>query len=73
MTVEVQLKINSDPRLSSFIREYPIWYKRLNRNPDLFKEFVLDMKDKYKIKTSDRINKALNNIGMVQVFLDVLK
>ena len=73
MTVEVQLKINSDPRLSSFIREYPIWYKRLNRNPDLFKEFVLDMKDKYKIKTSDRINKALNNIGMVQAFLDVLK
>ena len=46
MTTEVQLKINSDPRLISFIRENPIWYKRLNRNPDLFKEFTMDMIEK---------------------------
>ncbi len=73
MTIENQLKIHSDPRLTSFIREYPIWYKRLNRNPDLFKEFVSDMKDKYSLKPSDRINKVLNNISMIQTFLDVLK
>ena len=73
MTTEVQLKINSDPRLISFIRVNPIWYKRLNRNPDLFKEFTMDMKDKYKIKTSDKITKALNNISMLQAFLDVLR
>ena len=73
MTTEVQLKINSNPRLISFIRENPILYKRLNRNPDLFKEFTMDMKDKYKIKTSDKITKALNNISMLQAFLDVLR
>ena len=73
MTTEVQLKINSNPRLISFIRENPIWYKRLNRNPDLFKEFTMDMKDKHKIKTSDKITKALNNISMLQAFLDVLR
>ena len=73
MTTEVQLKINSNPRLISFIRENPIQYKRLNRNPDLFKEFTMDMKDKYKIKTSDKITKALNNISMLQAFLDVLR
>ena len=73
MTTEVQLKINSDPRLISFIRENPIWYKKLNRNPDLFKEFTMDMKDKYKIKTSDKITKALNNIRMLQAFIDVLR
>lgn len=73
MTTEVQLKINSDPKLISFIRENPIWYKRLNRNPDLFKEFTMDMKDKYKIKTSDKITKVLNNISMLQAFLDVLR
>ena len=73
MTAEIQLKINSNPRLISFIRENPIWYKRLNRNPDLFKECTMDMKDKYKIKTSDKITKALNNISMLQAFLDVLR
>lgn len=73
MTIDLQIKINSDYRLKSFIRENPIWYKRLNRNPDLYKEFVMDMKDKYKLNTSDRLNKALSNISMVQTFLDVLK
>lgn len=73
MTVELQLKINSDPRLKSFIRQYPNWYKLLNRNPLLYKEFVNDMKDKYKITTSDKLNKTLNSISMLQTFLEVLK
>lgn len=73
MTTELQLKISSDPRLVSFIRQYPIWYKRLNRNPLLFREFNEDMKDKFKIRTSDKLNKTLENISMIQAFLDVLK
>jgi len=71
--IELQLKINNDPRLKSFIRENPIWYKRLTRDPNLFKEFVIDMKNKYKITTGDRINKALNNLSMIEAFFDVLK
>ena len=73
MTTDVQIKISSDPRLVSFIRQYPIWYKRLNRNPLLFREFNEDMKDKFKIRTSDKLNKTLENISMIQAFLDVLK
>jgi len=71
--VELQLRINSDPRLKTFIREYPYWYKRLNRNPLLFKEFENDMKEKYKLTTSDRLNKTLDNISMLQTFIEVLK
>lgn len=73
MTTDVQIKISSDPRLVSFIRQYPIWYKRLNRNPLLFRQFNEDMKDKFKIRPSDKLNKTLENISMIQAFLDVLK
>lgn len=73
MTIDTQIKINNDIRLISFIRENPIWYKRLNRDPRLFKEFTFDMKDKYKLRTSDRLNKALDNISMLEAFLEVLK
>lgn len=73
MTVELQLKINSDPRLKMFIREYPNWYKTLNRNPLAYNSFVNDMKEKYKLTTSDRLNKTLNNISMLQTFLEVLR
>ena len=34
---------------------------------------VQDMKEKYKLTTSDRINNALNSIGMLQSLIDVLK
>ncbi len=73
MTIENQIRIARDPLLTRFIREYPIWYKRLNRNPDLFKDMIMDMKEKYKLTTSDKINNTLNNINMLKTFLDVLK
>jgi hypothetical protein len=73
VTVELQLKINSDPKLKMFIRQYPNWYKLLNRNPNLFKEFVNDMKEKYKITTADKLNKTFDSISMFQTFLEVLK
>lgn len=73
MTVELQLKINSDPKLKTFIREYPNWYKLLNRNPMLYNDFVKDMKEKYKLTTTDRLNQTLNSISMLQTFLEVLR
>ena len=73
MTIDTQIKINKDQRLKRFIRENPIWYKYLNRNPDNFKAFFNDMKDKYKLNTSDKISKTMDNLSMIQAFLDVFK
>ena len=61
MTIENQIRIARDPLLTRFIREYPIWYKRLNRNPNSYKDFIADMKNKYKLNPSDKFNKMLYN------------
>ncbi len=73
MSLELQYRINSDPRLKQFLRENSYWYKYLNRSNTYLKPFISDMKDKYKLKTTDKINKLTNNISMVRTFLDVLK
>ena len=73
MTIDLQYKINSDMNYLRFLREHPYWYKRLNRDPGSFNAFVREMKDKYELKPSDRINKLLNNITLIQSFLDVIK
>lgn len=73
MSLELQYRINSDPRLKQFLRENSYWYKYLNRSNTYLKPFIYDMKDKYKLKTTDKINKLTNNISMVRTFLDVLK
>ena len=73
MTYALQSKINSDINLKRFLREYSNWYKVLNRNENMFPQFVDDMKVKYKLTTSDKINRTIDSIGMLQSFLEVLK
>ena len=73
MTYNLQNRINSDINLKKFLRENSYWYKALNRNENVYLEFVNDMKVKYKLTTTDRINKTIDSIGMIQSFLEVLK
>ena len=73
MTYMLQNRINADINLKRFLRENSYWYKILNRNENSFSEFVSEMKVKYKLTTSDKINRTIDNIGMLQSFLEVLK
>ena len=73
MSIDLQYKIKNNLMYQKFLRENSIWYKYLNRNPLLFNDFISDMKDKYELKPIDRLNKVLNNISLIQNFLDVLK
>lgn len=73
MNLELQYNINQDEKLKRFLRENSFWYKYLNRSPIYYKEFVKDMKDKYKLKPTDRLNKMMEDINMVSTFLDLLK
>ena len=73
MTYSLQSKINSDINLKKFLRENSYWYKALNRNESVFPQFAYDMKVKYKLTTSDKINRTIDNISMLQSFLEVLK
>ena len=73
MSIDLQYKIKNNLMYQKFLRENSIWYKYLNRNPLSFNDFISNMKDKYELKPSDRLNKVLNNISLIQNFLDVLK
>ena len=65
MNLNLQFRINQDPRQRQFLRENSYWYKALNRNENSFFEFLDDMKVKYKLTTSDKINRTIDNIGML--------
>ena len=54
MTLELQYRINQDIRQKQFLRENSHWYKYLNRNEIYYKDFIDDMKDKYKLKPTDK-------------------
>jgi len=73
MKLELQYKINTDEMQKRFLLENSYWYKYLNRNTIYYKQFLDDMKDKYKLKTTDKLAKAVDSINMLNSFIDVLK
>lgn len=73
MNIDVQFKIKNNPHYQKYIRENSYWYKILNRNPEAFKNFEEEVKEKYKLRPSDRISKALETIEMIQSVVSTLK
>lgn len=73
MQLEIQYKINADYNQKKFLHENSTWYKYLNRHPNYYKNFLNDMKNKYKLTPTDKLTKAIDSINMINTFLDVLK
>ena len=73
MNIVLQYKLKSNPNYIRYLRENSNWYKYLNRNPESIKYLIRDMKDKYKLNTSDKISKTVDNLQLIQSFLNILK
>lgn len=73
MDLNTQYKIFNNDLLHRYLRENSYWYKILNRNPLLLDDMIQEMKDKYKLNTSDKIEKISDKLTMVESLLDVLK
>ena len=72
MQLDIQAKLANDPKMAGYLKENSYWYKYLNRNPETYKDFVKAMKEKYKIRVTDKIGDAVNNIDMISSVLKVL-
>jgi len=65
MPLEIQFKLRKNPLYIKYLRENNIWYKKLIRNPELFNEFENEMKAKYKLRTTDKIERIVDTIDLV--------
>ena len=73
MDLSVQFKLNENNLLHRYIRENSYWYKILNINPSLISNMTDEMKDKYKLHTSDKIEEIGNKISMIESILKVFE
>ena len=55
MTLEVQFKLKSNPLFIKYLHENSYWYKILNRDPEMFNEFIEEVKKNYKLRATDKI------------------
>lgn len=73
MTLEIQFKIKNNSNYLRYLRENSYWYKILNRNPSSFKNFEEEVKEKYGLRPTDRIEKALETFSLIQNMISNLK
>ena len=73
MTLDIQMKLNNNAYYKRYIREHSIWYKILNREPNMFKNFEEQVKIDYKLRPTDKLKKTLDTIELVQNILTTLK
>lgn len=73
MTLDLQFKLKSNPLFIKYLHENSYWYKFLNRDPALFDEFVNEVRTNYKLRTTDKINKALSTFEMISTIISSLK
>lgn len=66
MTIDIQYKIKNNKNYVRFLRENSNWYKYLNRDPVNFKFFEEEVKTIYQLRPTDKINKVMNTIEMLQ-------
>ncbi len=69
----LQEKYKEDKNFKRYLDDNSSFIKYLNRNPEYYKEFMRNMKEQYKERTSDKISDAMNTIEIVSSILDTLK
>ncbi len=73
MTLDIQFKIKNNQYYVRYLRENSYWYKILNRNPESFKFFEEEAKEKYGLRPTDRIEKALEAFSLIQNMISSMK
>ena len=73
MQVETRLKIKSNPNLYRYLRENSYWYKYLNRSPIFLRRLEEEMKEKYRLRSVDKIENISNTMKMIESFLEVMR
>jgi len=69
----LQEKYREDKKFKKYLDENSNYIKELNRNPEYYKNFIKEMKEVYKERTSDKLNDAINTIDIVSSILGTLQ
>lgn len=72
MRLEIFYEIRNNPIIYNYLRDESFHYKYIYRNPNHLKTIENLAKEKYKLRSVDKIEKIRNNIELVKSFMDVL-
>ena len=73
MEINLQYKIKNTKGYYEYLKDNSWWIKNLSRNPNSFNDYQNYLKDKYELRTSDKMSKAIDNIDLISSLLSAIK
>ncbi len=73
MQVSALIELKKDAKMFDLLKYNSYWIKDLNRDPYNFKKYKESMKIKYRMRTTDKISDAIDNIDIISNVLSALK
>lgn len=71
MKKELLNQIKQD-KLFDYLKENTNYIKELNRNPEYYKTFKKEIKDKYKLNFSDKAKEVINDIELISNIISTI-
>ena len=62
-----------NPKMYEYLKQNSLWYKVLNRDASLYKEFENKMKELYHERATDKISDVIDNIDLIESVIMSLK
>ena len=73
MNIKIQMMLDTNPYIKSYLRKHSKYYKDIIRNPLFIFEIENLMKREYGLTVPQKLNKIKDNISMINSFMDILK
>lgn len=73
MQVSALLELKKDKKMFDLLKANSYWIKELNRDAVNIKAYKEDMKVKYRLRATDKISDAIDNIDIISNVLSALK
>ncbi len=70
MRVEVLDKLKKDNYLK-YLRENSNYYRELNRDPKEYDKFVKFIKEKYKLRTIDKVDNFVDSVDLITKIINI--
>lgn len=73
MDREVIEKLRKNKKFLNYLRENSNWYKELNRDKSNYDLFIKKMKEKYKLRTIDKVDNFVDSVDLVTKIINMSK
>lgn len=73
MQVNALMELKRKPKIFELLKYNSYWFKDLNRDANNVRAFESAMKVKYRMRVTDKVSDAIDNIDIVSNVLNALK